>query len=55
MLGGGGGGSVLIGQLVYVSFNMGYSVPGVYIVVMVRSRWIRVVWETAFIASSRHN
>ena len=25
---------------------MGYSVAGVYIVVMVRGRWIRVVWAT---------
>ena len=25
---------------------MGYSVAGMYIVVMVHSRWIRVVWAT---------
>ena len=27
---------------------MGYNVAGVYIVVMVRSRWNRAVWATAF-------
>ena len=34
-------------RTVSVDVLMGYSVTGVYIVVMVRSRWMQVVWATA--------
>ena len=34
-------------RTVSVDVLMGYSVAGVYIVVMVCSRWMRVVWATA--------
>ena len=34
-------------RTVSVYVLLGYSVAGVYIVVMVRSRWMRVVWATA--------